>query len=566
MISSEVRSRSSRRERRRLPFFGLALVGVLAAAGPIFGSLVTADFFVVSEDDPIVEDVYVTSRTAIVDGTIDGDLTIFTGSLTINGEVTGNVQVFSSGTVRVNDGGRIGGSLRAAAVNVTVSGEVAFDVFAFAPSVVIEDEGRVGRDVMAFGGVLRVEGDVGRDVRGRTARTVVDGSVVGDIDVASQKFELGSQAAVSGDVLYRSPVGASIGDGAAVSGTITRLPTQSNFVYSVILTLANLVGFLGFLLAGIVSLVLLRASGSRATGAVLTKPIRSLVYGIIAVVLAPITAVILAATLVGIPLAILVVLMIVAAFVVGPVPAVAALGNRVLVRRGGLLGAFVVGAILWRLGIWAIPVVGGVLYIVALVWGVGAWIVGFIYTRRDVEIPLALLPVNMTAPGGVPDDWTPPFAPGFAKEEPTGDTEDSPSVSEDDEPSAGDAADDGEDNENPFAAPLDSEELADEGPAESTPTSEPMSGTGEPEDTDPTSEASGPDSTDTENVTAQADGSTESEPVETPEEEAARRRAEFEALLGRSVADTTSDPMHPDKTNSSDPGPGRSDDWGLPKR
>jgi cytoskeletal protein CcmA (bactofilin family) len=408
---------------------------VLAAGAPIFGSLVTADFFVVSEDDPIVEDVYVTSRTAIVDGTIEGDLTIFTGNLTINGEVTGNVQVFSSGTVRINEGGRIGGSLRGAALNITVSGEVASDVFASAASVVVEEEGTVGRDVMAFGGVLRVEGDVGRDIRGRTARSVIDGSVGGDIDVASQKLELGSGAVVSGDVLYRSPVEASVGPGAQVSGTVTRLPAQSNFVYSVILTLANLVGFLGFLLAGLVALVLLRGSGSRATGAVLTKPIRSLIYGLIAVVVAPVSTVILAATLVGIPLAVLVVLIIVASFVVGPVPAIAALGNRVLGRRGGLLGAFVVGAVLWRFGIWAIPVFGGVLYIVALVWGIGAWIVGFIDTRRDVDIPLALLPASMTAPGGVPDDWTPPFAPGFAEEEPTeGLDDDDPPQSDDEQP------------------------------------------------------------------------------------------------------------------------------------
>jgi hypothetical protein len=334
----------------------------------------------------------------------------------------------------------------------------------------------------------------------------------------------------------------------------------------VILTLANLVGFLGFLLAGIVSLVLLRASGSRATGAVLTTPIRSLVYGLIAVVVAPIAAVILAATLVGIPLAILVVLTIVAAFVVGPVPAVAALGNRVLVRRGGLLGAFVVGAILWRFGIWAIPVVGGVLYIVALVWGVGAWIVGFVDTRRDVDIPLALLPANMMAPGSVPDDWTPPFAPGFAKEEPTGDTEDSPSASEDDEPPAGDAADDGDDNESPFAVPLDSEEVSDEGTPESTSTSEPMSNTAESEDTGSTSEVAESDPADGENVTPEADGTNEREPVETPEEEAARRRAEFEALLGESATNAAADPMQNEEPKSLEPDPGPSDDWGLPKR
>ena len=562
-----MRFRSSRQERRRLPFFGFALIGVIVAGAPIFGSLVTSDFFVVSEDDPIIEDVYVTSRTAIVDGTIEGDLTIFTGSLTINGEVTGNVQVFSAGTVRVNEGGRIGGSLRGAAVNITISGEVGADVFASAASIVIEDEGAVGRDVIAFGGVLRVEGDVGRDVRGRTARTVVDGSVGGDIDVATQKFELGPGATVSGDLLYRSPVEASIGDGAEVSGTITRLPTQSNFVYSVILTLVNLVGFLGFLLAGLASLMLLRASGSRATGAVLTKPIRSLLYGLIAVVVAPVAAIILAATLVGIPLAVLVVLMIVAGFVVGPVPAIAALGNRVLFRRGGLLGAFVVGAVLWRFGIWAIPVFGGVLYIVALVWGIGAWIVGFIDTRRDVDIPLALLPASMAAPGGVPDDWTPPFAPGFVEEEPTDDAEDEgPSEPTDEQPEEKQPEDDGPDIVDPVPPPAEPEEAAGEDPPEPVLQPEPEYDESEPETDDFTPEAAEPDSADSEPTSPEAHDAAAVDPAEAADGETAKRRDGFETLLGETATNAAQDPTAPEKTPDPDPDPGPSDDWGLPKR
>lgn len=409
-MSSETHSRCSR-PRRSVPFFGLAFVGLLAVLGSLVGSLVTTNIFVVSENDPISEDVYVTSTRGVVDGVIDGDLTIFTGNLVINGEVTGTVQVFSSGSVTINEGAKIGGSLRGAALNVTVGGEIGADVFASAASVVVEETGTVARDVMAFGGVVRVEGDVGRDVRGRMIRTVIDGSVGGDIDVATQRFEAGSSAMVDGDVLYRSPTGASIDDGAEILGTITRLPSQSNFVYGVILTIANLVGFLGFLLSGLVVLFVLRGSSSRATGAVVTKPIRSFLYGLVAVVVAPIAVVVLAATLVGLPLAIMLAMAMVASLIVGPVPAVAALGNRLLWKKGGILAAFAVGAVLWRATIWLIPVVGGVLYVIALVWGIGAWIIGFVETRRGDEIPLSLLPERLVAEDRVPDDWVPPLSP-----------------------------------------------------------------------------------------------------------------------------------------------------------
>lgn len=540
--------------RHRLPFFGFALIGVIAAAAPIFGSLVTTDLFVVSEDDPIVEDVYVTSRGGVVDGTIDGDLTIFTGNLTIDGEVTGDVQVFSSGTVRVNEGARIGGSLRGAAINITISGEVASDVFASGASIVIEDHGVVGRDVLAFGGVLRVEGMVNRDVRGRTARTVIDGVVGGDTDVATQKFELGSGSRIEGDVLYRSPVDASVATGAEISGTITRLPSQSNFVYSVILSLANIVGFLGFLLAGLAALVLLRGSGSRAAGAVLTQPIRSLLYGLVAVVVAPFAVVILAATLVGIPLAVLLALLIVAGFVVGPVPAMAALGNRIMIRRGGLLGAFVVGAILWRFGIWAIPVFGGVLYIVALVWGIGAWIVGFIDTRREDDVPLSLLPASMTASGGVPDGWTPPFAPGFGEPEIVDEeaADDSSELANEDTNDAGEGPDDGP-TADVRAEVTDEPELHPEPQIDDAEfgVDDPETALAEPGSSSP--EVRG--------------GTTEVDPLETAEtseEEASRRRAEFEALLDGSAEDIAEEPSATPDPPGLDPELGLSDDWGLP--
>jgi cytoskeletal protein CcmA (bactofilin family) len=392
----------------------LGFVAVVAALSPVFGALVTTNIFVVTVDDPLNEDQYVTSMSAVIEGVIDGDLTIFTGNLTISGEVTGSVQVMSSGTVTITETGRIGGALRGAAVNVRLLGDVAGDVFITSGSIVLEESGVVESDLMAFGGVVRVEGNVERDVRGRMVRTVVTGDIGGDIDVATQKFEVGPTAEISGDILYRSPSEGSISPDANITGTVTRLPSQSNFVYGLILSLANVVGVLAFLVAGIVILLLVRGTGSRATGSIITNPIRSLLYGIVAVIVTPVLIVFLGATLVGLPIAVMLVMLLVASVVLGPVPAVAAFGNRIMFRRGGLLGAFVVGAILWRLGIWLIPVVGGALYLLALVWGIGGWIAGAIASRRSEQLPMALLPAAMTpTPAGIPADWKPPFAPGY---------------------------------------------------------------------------------------------------------------------------------------------------------
>lgn len=377
----------------------IALISLGSVSLTTFAALVTTDRYIVTDDDVVGEDVYVTSVSSTIEGVIDGDLTIFTGDLTISGTVTGSVTVFSSGSVVVSQTGSIEGSLNGAAIRATVAGDVAGDVFIAGASMVVSDTGTIGRDAMLFGGTARVEGSVGRDVRGRTLRLVVDGTVGGDIDVATQRLEFGPASEVGGDVLYRSPVAARGVGEATIGGTLTRLPTQSNFVYGIILALANIVGFLGFIVAGIVVLWVLRGTSARATGSVLLHPLKTFAIGLATVIVLPITIVLLGMTLVGIPLAIIGVLIAIALFIIGPLPAVTALGNRVLVGRGSLFGAFMLGAVLWRFGIWIVPFVGGFIYVLAMIWGIGGWVLGFVAARRAGAVPQSLPPGRVVRPG-----------------------------------------------------------------------------------------------------------------------------------------------------------------------
>jgi hypothetical protein len=67
---------------------------------------------------------------------------------------------------------------------------------------------------------------------------------------------------------------------------------------------------------------------------------------------------------------------------------VTAAGSRLVRGRAGLYGAFVLGAILWRLGIAVLPIVAGGLYVLALVWGVGGW-VSAVYEGRTGRLSAA---------------------------------------------------------------------------------------------------------------------------------------------------------------------------------
>jgi hypothetical protein len=99
------------------------------------------------------------------------------------------------------------------------------------------------------------------------------------------------------------------------------------------------------------------------------------------------------------------------------VPAVAALGSRLLRRQHlGLFASFLVGAIIWRAGIWLIPYVGVALYLGALVAGVGGWLTAIWDRRQETPLSAELLP-RRVAPVGAADTpppvgWDAPLAPG----------------------------------------------------------------------------------------------------------------------------------------------------------
>ena len=265
--------------------------------------MVTTDLFIVSEDEPIAEDVYVAATSGRVEGRIDGDLVITTGDLSISGTVEGDVLALTSGTVRIERGGIVGGSLRALSPKVVVEGEIRNDLFATGIAAEVGPSGSVGRDVIVFGGTLAIDGAAGRDVRGRIFNASVAGTVGRDIDVTVQQLSVDPGASIAGDVLYRSTTEARIAPG-TVDGQIVQLPAQSNFLFGVILSRRQRRS--GSWHSSCRASSCCGCSGepvpppSRRSSAIRVK---TFFVGILALIAAPLLVLLLAATLVGLPLA-----------------------------------------------------------------------------------------------------------------------------------------------------------------------------------------------------------------------------------------------------------------------
>ena len=391
----------------RRALFSFAFLAMLA---PFVADVLTPQIYILEADEIEDEDVYIAASSARVDGRIDGDLVIASGDISIGGVVVGDVIAITHGRIDVT--GTVQGSVRALSRELHVSGTVEGDVAVASGTVNVA--GDVGGDVLLVAGSATTTGAIGRDLLGRFLVGDLDGFVGGDVDVSVRSLRVGPGAEVGGDLLYRADSDAAISGGASVAGQFKRLPSRATFIVRVWLIGVTILSFLAFIVTGMTLFVVFRSTMARATGLVRTETWRTVWVGFMAVIGLPLISILFFFTVVGAPVGVLVMILWLLGLVFAPVPAVAAGGDLVLRGRGGIFGAFIVGAVAWRLGIWLIPLIGVLLYTATLMAGTGGIVLAAWRQRQAGSASAAPLgpPGLGDAATEVPSDWEPPLAPG----------------------------------------------------------------------------------------------------------------------------------------------------------
>ena len=357
--------------------------GVALPAAPLLGSIRMANQVIVTEDDVVAEDLYAVGGRTIVEGTVQGDLVVLSGEVIVTGTVQGDVIGLVWGPARF--AGEVGESVLLASLRLDAGGRIGADLSALTGEARVP--AGVARDVLVIGGSAEVTGTVGRDLRAQAWRLTVDGEVGRDVAARVDDMVLGDGARVGGDVTFRASDEVRVCEGAAVGGTVVQAQVLAPTWARAVTRLVGWLSVLGFLVAGVALFWLFRGTVPRAVRVARERPWRAALVGLGMLVLPPLVAVPLFLTLVGLPVAVLVLLFWVVGLFLGPVPAVAAAGERLLGGRGGLLGGFVVGAVLWRGGMWALSLVAALLYLVPLLVGLGAFTMGAWQARRQSAGP-----------------------------------------------------------------------------------------------------------------------------------------------------------------------------------
>lgn len=326
----------------------IALLVAVVLLGPVAGVVAAQEgpttrsggTVIVGPDETVDGDLSITAGTAIVQGTVNGDLSVVAGDVLIAGTVNGDVSTIA-GAVRVT--GDVSGTLSGTSGNLFVG------------------EG----------------GQVGGNVDYAAGNAVIDGTVGGDATVGAGAIRLGENAVVRGDFEYDAD-SFDRAAGAQVQGQVVRNPDLVSAPGRIVPEgVFSVYGFLANLLLGALLLVLFPVFTAGLADRVEHDPIVSGGVGLLTLIVVPLVLVLLAITIIGIPLSILGALLfalvlwiafVLGAFAVGDwLVSLADSENRWLALVVGLLAVAVVNLI---------PILGGLVNFVVLLLGLGAFALG----------------------------------------------------------------------------------------------------------------------------------------------------------------------------------------------
>jgi cytoskeletal protein CcmA (bactofilin family) len=303
----------------------------------------------------VAGDLIATGGNVVVDGDISGDAMVAGGEVRISGAVDQDIYVGAGILLEgiVGENARIGGG-----------------------NIEIAPDGEIKGNASIGGGEILMNGVVDGYLQASGGRVVINGAVGGDLESTSGSLELGPNALVTGNLKYTSSEELKRDPRARVLGSIERT------------TPAGTPGWLGtgiFLIwtAGLMLLAAVLVATwpgfySRVDATLKTRFGVSLLLGLAGLIAIPIAAVILFITLVGIPIAVLTVVLFLALILVGYITANVALGDWALGKfkpdRASLIS--------WRSGAAAlsvlvigivgqIPVLGGLVMLGVLLAGIG---------------------------------------------------------------------------------------------------------------------------------------------------------------------------------------------------
>lgn len=359
---------------KRLAAFGA--IGVVALA--IAGSVVMAsdqqnNVVTLAKTEVVNHDYFARGGTIEVSGTVNGDVYAAGGQIIIDGTVNGDV-LAAGGTIDIS--GQVNGNVRAASGQVNISGVVARNVTIGGGNVRIDKSGVVMGNAVIGAGTLIISGPVRGSIKAGGGTVTVTSQVGGDADVASRQLAVSSGAEIGGHLTYWSRSNAVLDPSARVGGGVTHnqpAPSRESRMAGNMRVWAWLYWLAVILVLGMALLWLAPNHTRLIVKTIERRPWASLGAGFAGLILVPLAAIVLLATLIGAPIGIITGALYAIAVFLAPIWIVLVVGDLIArglkVANSGYI-VLLIGAVVYAV-ISLVPILGPLVSFFGLLFGLG---------------------------------------------------------------------------------------------------------------------------------------------------------------------------------------------------
>lgn len=325
-----------------------------------------------------------------IDGRITGDLIAFGQRVVIRGSVDGQVV---TGARRIEVEGDLGGSILGAAETMDVrNGAIVRNLYGFVRAITVGRDAEIGGNGIVFASTASIAGAIGKDVHAFAAEVEATGRVGGDLVAHASTLRVRDPARIDGNVIAHvaDEQAVSVSPGTVAGNVATRLPREPGEARGGDAPGSFLAGqAVRFAAAFVTGLILLWLVPPFARISLDTpgEGVTAAGVGLVALVAVPILALMTAITLIGLPIAILAMLVWLAALYLAKIVVAHFIGKAIFdrtARPAHFALALLVGLLLVFVAI-NIPFIGVLLNFVLTITGLGmiAILVWGLFHDRD---------------------------------------------------------------------------------------------------------------------------------------------------------------------------------------
>lgn len=266
------------------------------------------DTFELGRTQTISDNLYAFGGNVNVAGRVSGDLITAGGSLMLSGPISGDLAA-AGGSLVINS--PVAGDVRAAGGSLAFGSEVKGDFLVAGGTISVNESANLLGDVRIGGGQIVFNGKAKKGARLYGGAVQINGVITGDVTVyADEQFTLGPAAIINGNLTYKAKKEVVVPATSRVSGKVTYEPLKREIYRDGVVKWAAR----GFVVWVLLKILMLSAAAlvlwwlfRKRSAELVEHGVKNfgadLVRGFVILVVVPVAIFVLAVTVVGLPLA-----------------------------------------------------------------------------------------------------------------------------------------------------------------------------------------------------------------------------------------------------------------------